>query len=165
LDGQAYFEVEANLLYADENPARLLYVANGRRLIDQTTLSAGNARRKLTAEYVAGGDAGRNRRYEWGDNVVSGGNAGRPKTVPAPPERNEDFPDYRELQLEPNFYLYWEYLLSYKYALRMTEQRGLADAWFAKAMAIGRQAETVSIAASAGRIKAPDTWQEQLGLN
>jgi hypothetical protein len=31
-------------------------------------------------------------------------------------------------------------------------------------MAIGKAAEAVSIAGSAGRMKAGDTWQDQLGL-
>jgi hypothetical protein len=49
LDGREYFETEAHHLYTDAAPARLLYVGNGRRLIDQTLLTAGNARRRRGA--------------------------------------------------------------------------------------------------------------------
>lgn len=175
LDGQGYYEVEASLLYTDGYPARLLYVSNGKRFIDQSFISGGNASRRPTSDYITAGDARRGRRLEWGDNAVSGGNAGRNKGVPlnpqtgiqespSPPEASDDFPDYRELKLEPNFYLYWEYLLTYKYALRLTGQPHLADSYFAKAAAIGRAAEVTSIAGSAGRMKAPPSWQEELGL-
>ena len=162
LDGQEYFEVEGALLYTDAAPARLLYVGNGRRVIDQEVISGGNAGRRLTPDYVTGGDADRDCRVEWGDNTVSGGNAGRAPA--APPEADEDYPDYRELRLEPNFYLYWECLLSSKYALRMTDTPGLSESWLNRALVYGRAAEVVSIAGSAGRKKAPDTWQEQLGI-
>jgi len=164
LDGQGYYEVEAQLLYTDENPARLLYITNGKRLIDQPVISGGGASRRPTPDYITGGDARRGRRLEWGDNIVSGGGANRPNVIPPPPEAAEDFPEYRELSLEPNFYLYWECLLTYKYALRLTGQPQLADSYMAKAMAIGRDAELVSISGSAARVKAPDTWQEELGL-
>jgi len=171
LDGHEVFSVEAGLLYTDASPARLLYVSNGKRFIDQTVISGGNASRKPAPHYITGGNADRARRIEWGDNVVSGGNADTPRTgsgnsvsVPPPTEASEDYPEYRDLELEPNFYLYWEYLLSARYANRLTDQPGLADAWFAKALAIGRAAEAVSLAGSSGRRKAPDTWQEQLGL-
>jgi hypothetical protein len=163
LDGQEYFEVESVLLFTDEAPARLLYVGNGKRLIDQTGLSAGNAGRKPSPDYFTGGDAGRGRRYEHGDNSITGGNAGR--TAPLPPaETAEDFPDYRGLRLEPNFYLYWENLLSAKYALRLTDKPDLSMTYFNKAQAIGKAAEAVSIEHSAGRRTAPPTWQEELGL-
>ena len=172
LDGHVYFKVEAGLLFTDAAPARLLYVSNGRRLIDQPVLSGGGSRRRPAPDYITGGDARRNRRIEWGDNTVACGGAGSRRvagedgTVAAPPpaEAGEDFPDYGELRLEPNFYLYWECLLSAKYALRLTGQPGLADSWFAKAMAFGNAAEADSLAASAGKKTAPATWQEQLGL-
>ena len=194
LDGHEYFEVEAGLLYANARPARLLYVSNGRRFIDQTVITGGSARRqpapgyaadsrgrrRPTADYIAGGDAERPRRLEWGDNVVSGGSAAsRAKwirrtdsddeaafewNVPPPPEEAEDFPDYREPRMEPNLDLYREYLLTSKYARRLTDQPGLADVWLQKALVIGRAAEVISAAGSAGRRKAPDSWQEQLGL-
>jgi hypothetical protein len=165
LDGQGYFEAEAELLYTDESPARLLYITNGKRFIDQKIISGGNARRPFAPEYITGGDARRVYRHEWGDNVVSGGNAKRSAVIPPAPEESEDFPEYRDLRLEPNFYLYWEYVLASKYALRLTGQPELANSFFAKAAAVGRAAETVSIAGSAGRIKAAESWQEQLGLN
>jgi len=171
LDGHEVFVVEAGLLFTDASPARLLYVSNGRRFIDQTVVSAGGAARRPTPDHITGGDAGRARRLEWGDNVVSGGNADTPRagtgsgiSVPPPPESAEDYPEYRGLQLEPMFLLYWEYLLSARYAQRLTDQPGMADAWLVKAAAIGREAEAVSLAGSSGRRKAPDTWQEQLGL-
>ena len=160
LDAQEYFEVEANLLYTDASPARLMYVSNGRLLADQAVISGGTAGRRLAGAYITGGDAGRARRWEWGDNLISGGNAGRG----APVLSTDDFPDYRELRLESNFYLYWENLLSAKYALRLTDTPELAVMYFNKAAAIGRAAEVVSIKRSAGRIKAADTWQEALGL-
>ena len=160
LDEHEYFEVEANLLYTNVSPARLLYVSNGRLLADQAVISGGNARRRLTGVYITGGDAGRVRRWEWGDNLISGGNAGREPPVLS----TDDFPDYREQRLESNFYHYWENLLSAKYALRLTDTPDLAVVYFNKAAAIGRAAEVVSIKRSAGRIKAADTWQEALGL-
>jgi hypothetical protein len=188
IDDQEYFEAEARLLYTDtascrmcgrcrpeqrgrrirpshrrsrcKAPVRLLYVSNGRRLSDQTVMSAGNARRKLTDDYVTGGDADRIRRHEWGDNILFGGNARRKK--PSPPV--EDFPDYREMGLEPNFYLYWENLLSAKYALRLTDKPDLSALCFNKAQAIGRAAEVASIANSAAKMKAPPSWQEEMGL-
>jgi len=173
LDGHELFAVEAGRLYTSVSPARLLYVSNGKRFINQAVISGGNASRRPTLECITGGDAGRARRYEWGDNIVSGGDAGTPRvmgadgsiTVPPPPEADEDYPEYRKLEgLEPNFYLYWEYLLSAKYAQRLTGQPGLADACLAKAIAFGRAAEAASLAGSSGRRKAPGTWQEQLGL-
>ena len=166
LDGQGNFEAEANLLYTSERPARLLYVSNGKRFIDQDVISAGSSSRRPTPDHVTGGDARRTCRLEWGDNIIYGGSAypGRPSVIPPPPEASDDFPEYRELRLEPNFYLYWEYLLTYKYALRLTGQPGLADSYMAKAMAAGRAAELVSVSGSAGRYKASDTWQEELGL-
>jgi hypothetical protein len=94
------------------------------------------------------------------DNILSGGNARRKE--PAPP--SEDFPDYREPSLEAGFYLYWECLLSAKYALRLTGKPDLAFTFFNKAQAIGRAAEAASIANSAARVKAPPSWQEELGL-
>ena len=107
---------------------------------------------------------------EWGDNILSGGNARR-GAVPVPftdavsiPEEDEDFPDYRELRLEANFYLYWECLLSAKYALRLTDRPGLAGEFYAKAQAAGRAADAISREQSAGRRKAAPTWQEALGL-
>lgn len=177
LDGQEYYKVEASVLFTDAAPARLLYVSSGKRFIGfwkrervngkwvvkMEAASGGGASRRLTPEYISGGDGRRGRRLEWGDGFISGGGGSR-KVTP-PPEAFEDYPDYRALPLEPNFYLYWECLLSGKYALRMTDQPGLADAWLAKAMAYGRAAEVVSIAGSAGRKKAPGTWQEDLGLN
>ena len=163
LDGQAYFEVEFSLLYTDDAPARLLYVSNGWRLIDQTSLRAGNARRPLMANYFTGGDCRRNCRYEWGDNSIFGGSAAR--AIRYPPEAAEDFPDYREPRLEPHFYLYWENLLSAKYALRLTDKPDLSLVFFNKAQAIGRAAEVISITHSAGRRAAPPTWQETLGLS
>jgi len=185
LDAQEYFEVEANLLYVNAAPcrhcgrcqrynrprrsscrhrckarARLLYVSNGKRLADQAVVQGGNARRVLTDGYVTGGDADRIRRHEWHDNLLSGGNARRKAPAPS----SEDFLDYREMNLEPNFYLYCENLLSAKFALRLTERPDLAAAFFNKAQAIGRAAEVTSIAGSAARIKAPPSWQEELGL-
>jgi len=173
LDGQAYYEVEGDLLYTDATPARLLYVSNGRRLIDQPVISGGNARRRPAGAYVTGGDAGRVRRYEAGDNFITAGGASSKRiygingsiTVAPPPEADEDFPDYREQHLEPNFYLYWENLLSSKYALRLTDKPDLSMAYFNKAMAIGKAAELVSVQHSAGKRKAADTWQEELGLS
>ncbi len=164
LDEQEYFEVEAHLLYTDAAPARLLYVSDGRRLIDQATLSAGNGRRRPGPDYVTGGDARRNARYEWGDNIVTGGNAARTGSIAPPPEAGEDFPDYREPRLEPNFYWYWENLLSSKYALRLTDKPDLSAAFFGKAQAVGKAAELVSIERSASRKTAAPTWQEELGL-
>jgi len=172
LDGQAYFEVEGRLLYTDGTPARLLYVSNGRRLIDQVFVSAGGSRRPLVPSYYTGGNADRARRHEWGDNIITGGNALSERisgedgslTVAPPREADEDFPDYRELRLEPNFYLYWENLLSSKYALRLTDKPDLTMVYFNKAIAIGRAAEVVSIQHSAAKRKAADTWQEELGL-
>lgn len=160
LDGQEFFKVEGALLYTDTTPARLLYVSNGRHLANQKEITGGNARRKRTSEYISGGDATRSRRYEWGDNVISGGNAKR--KVPVPPA--DDYPDYREQRLEPNFYLYWENLLSSKYALRLTDKPDISMVYFQKAQAIGRAAEVVSLAGSAARKKAAETWQEELGL-
>ena len=77
LDGHAYFEVESVFLFTDAAPARLLYVSNGKRLIDQGALAGGGARRQPTSDYFSGGNARRDSRYEWGDNIVTGGNAGR----------------------------------------------------------------------------------------
>jgi hypothetical protein len=165
LDEQEYFEVEAHLLYTDAAPARLLYVSDGRRLIDQTLLAAGAARRRPRPDYMTGGDAGRSRRWEHGDNFISGGDAARPNAIAPPPEADEDFPDYRELLLEANFYLYWENLLSAKYALRLTDKPDLSTAYFNKAMAAGRAAEIVSMERSAARKTAAPTWQEELGLS
>ena len=164
LDGREYFEIEAGVLYTDAAPARLLYVGNGRQLRELQSLHGGNARRRLTDSYLSGGDASRDRRYEWGDKLLSGGNAQR---VPPqqPPEDGEDFPDYRDLRLEPNFYLYWECLLSAKYALRLTDKPDLAIVYFNKAQAIGRAAEAVSREQAAGRRKAAPSWQEELGLS
>ena len=170
LDAHEYFEVEGGLLYTDARPARLLYVSNGRRFAGQKAISGGSARRRPTDDYITGGDAGRNRPIEWGDNVVFGGNASSSfhqaggSGEAAPPEAAEDFPDYRGLRLEPNFYLYWEYLLASKYARRLTDQPGLADVWLQKALAIGKAAEAVSAAGSAGARMAPPSWQEELGL-
>ena len=164
LDGKEYFEIEADTLYTDAVPAVLLYVGNGRRVVITPPVSGGNARRKPTPDYCSAGDAGRNRRLEWGDKMITGGNAGRSNAVPRPPELDEDFPDYRELRMEPNFYLYWEWLLSSKYALRLTDQPNLSAAYFNKAAAIGRAAETVSYEQAAGRRIAAPTWQEELGL-
>jgi hypothetical protein len=104
------------------------------------------------------------RRYEHGDNIVVGGNWTRSNTIPPPPEADEDFPDYRELRLEPNFYLYWENLLSAKYALRITDKPDLSMVFFSKAQAVGRAAGIVSVERSAGRKTAAPTWQEELGL-
>jgi hypothetical protein len=163
LDGQEYFEVEANLLYTTAAPARLLYISNGRRFIDQTSLAAGAARRPPPPAFVSGGDARRACRYEGGDNIVIAGTASRP-APPPPPEESEDFPDYRNLDLEPNFYLYWENLLSAKYALRLTDKPDLSVLYFNKAQSIGRAAQTISIQHSAARRTANPTWQEKLGL-
>jgi len=176
IDDHDYFEVEGGLLYTGERniqkrpkclyrrtekkPIRLLYVSNGRRLSDQAVVSGGNARRKPMGDHVTGGDSDRVRRYEWHDNVISGGGAKR--KVPLPPD--EDYPDYREMRHEPNFYLYWENLLSSKFALRLTDKAELSIAFYNKAQAIGRAAEVTSISLSASRIKAPETWQEELGL-
>ena len=180
LDGQVPFEVEGPLLFTDAAPARLLYVSNGRYWCDQEVISGGDRGRNPDpiAEYLSGGDANRHRRMELGDNVVSGGGAGRPvfawqewedeagrhRGSHRPEVLNEDFPEYRVLELEPGFYLYWECLLSAKLALRVTDKPGLADSWLAKAMVIGKEAATASIAASSGRVKPAPTWQEELGL-
>jgi len=171
LDGHELFAVEAGMLFTSARPARLLYISNGKRLYNQTVILGGDASRPPTPDYVSGGNADRARRHEWGDNVVAGGNAdtvrievGDGIQTPSPPEAAEDYPDYRTLELEPNFYLYWEYLLSARFAQRLADQPSLADSWFAKAAMIGGAAEAISLAGSSGRRKAPDTWQEQMGL-
>jgi hypothetical protein len=164
LDGRGYFETEARILYTDAAPARLLYVSDGRRTVDRIVIRGGDARRRPGPDYFSGGDADRKRRYEHGDNFVTGGNADRPPVIAPPPEAFEDFPDYREPDLEPNFYLYWETMLPAKYALRLTDKPDLAMVYFNKAQAIGRAAETVSAERSAARRTAPVSWQEELGL-
>ena len=165
LDRREYYEIEGGLLHTDAKPARLLYVSNGRRLTDQTELSAGGAFRKPSRDYICGGDAERGRRREPGDNIVTGGNWLRPAVIEPPPEAGEDFPDYGELSLEPNFYLYWECLLSSKYALRLTDKPELSMVYFNKAMAAGMEAEAVSKEQAAARRVAAPTWQEELGLS
>jgi hypothetical protein len=167
LEGRAYYKVEGGLLYTDASPARLLYVGNGRRpYVPDGEASGGGARRGAANAYLAGGDANSGRRAEEDDQVIYGYARRGPdgSTVGPSPEAAEDFPDYRELSLEPNFYLYWEYLLTARYAMRLTDRPGLADAWLAKAQAIGGMAESVSRGQAAGRRVAPLTWQEQLGI-
>ena len=160
LDGQEYYKVEGNKLFTDADPARLLYVSNGKQFIDQEFISGGNARRPYYEDYITGGNARRNYRIEQGDNFISGGSAKERRFTPS----EDDYPEYRALRLEPNFYLYWECLLSSKYALRLTDKPDLSVIYFNKAIAIGRAAEAISAAGAAGRKKAPDTWQEELGL-
>jgi hypothetical protein len=164
LDGQTYFEVEADLLYTDAQPARLLYVSNGRRLIDQTVLSAGGPNRPRTRDYITGGGPFRANRYEWGDNIVIGLGPQSPQPVP-PPEASEDFPDYRQLDLEPAFWLYVENMLAAKYALKISDKAELATLYINKAAAVGRSAAETSIAASAARRPAQKSWIKKLGLS
>ena len=175
LDGQEYFETEGLLLFTGASPARLLYVSNGKYFGGRSTeletvvlngepvraVSGGSGKREPCAGYISGGDGKRDRRAEAGDGVLSGGNG---KRNFAEEEPAEDFPDYRRLELEPGFYLYWEYLLSSKYALRLTDKPDLSVVYFNKAAAAGKAAETASVSRSAARIKAPPTWQEELGL-
>ena len=173
LQGQEYFEVEASVLYTDAAPALLLYISNGRRLIDQPVMQGGGSRRGLSwneQDYIWGGDARRSRRHcPHEDNTVTGGGAGRPThtsppEAPPPPEAEEDFPDYREMKLEPNLLLYWEYLLSSKYALRLTDKPELSMLYLNKAQAIGMAASAITSEQAAARRTAQPSWQESLGL-
>jgi hypothetical protein len=164
LDSQVYYEMESCFIYSNERYVRLLYITNGKRLIDQTSLSAGNAFRRRNQDYFTGGNAGRIFRYESGDNIVTGGNAERPDPIP-PKEAEEDFPEYEELRLEPLFYLYWEKMLSSKYAMRITDKPDLHLAFFNEAQLAGQAAADTSVAQAAARKKAPQTWTEELGLS
>jgi hypothetical protein len=163
LDAQEFFRVESGLLYCNTPVARLLYITNGKRLIGQTSLSAGNASRRRPDEYITGGDAQRNNRFEEGDNIITGGNASRTTPVP-PPEASEHFPDYQELRLEPQFYHYWEKMLSSKAAMRFTDNPNLHVTFFQEAALIGQEAAQTSIAQSAAKRKAPAPWADELGL-
>ena len=162
LDGREPFKVEGPILYADADPARLLYVSNGRVFYcPGGTVSGGNAFTRRDPDfYLSGGDADSHRRRERGDPVLGGGSASREPFV----ESADDFPDYRELRLEPNFYWYWECLLTAKYASRLKDEPGRADIWLAKAIAVGRDAQAASRQKAAGRRVAAPTWQEELGL-
>jgi hypothetical protein len=170
LQDDDYFVVEGAFLYTDNPRAKLLYITNGRRLIDQAIVNGGNARRSLTSDYFTGGDARRNDRYEWGDNFLSGGNASRPFATAAqplpspPPEAFEDFPDYRELHLEAQFYIYFEKMLSSKYALKLTDKPDLHMAYYQEALAVGKNSAQASKSQSAAKRRAPKLWAEELGL-
>jgi hypothetical protein len=163
LEDKAYFVLEGGLLYTASPAPALLYVSNGRRLIDQTEVSGGGAFRRPGSEYFTGGDASRNRRYEQGDNILCGGNAERTPPVP-PPEAAEDFPEYAEVRFEAQFYLYWEKMLSAKLALKITDKPDLHLALFQEAAAISQNAQQASIAQSAAKRKAPALWADELGL-
>jgi hypothetical protein len=174
LDGKAYFKVEGELLYTDAVPARLLYVSNGRQFyVRERFISGGNAQRRPFPNYVSGGDSRRNRRIEHGDGYVCAGNAETLQyedpegnvTGPPHPAAGDDFPEYYEPDMEPNFWLYLEFLLSSKYAARLTDKEEIAAMWFAKAREIGRTAQAVSLEQAAGRRVAAQTWQEELGIN
>jgi hypothetical protein len=166
LEGREYFELEGFLLYTDAAPARLLYITTGRRmrrtLDTPPVIAGGDAGRNPHSppEHITGGDAGRAHRVHHADGAADGGDAERG----APPDPADDFPDYWTLHLEPAFYLYWENLLSAKYALRLTGKPDLSAYFFNKAQAIGKQAQTTSAARSAARRIPAPSWQEQLGL-
>ena len=162
LNGREPFKVEGAILYTDADPARLLYVSNGRVFCCPAgTVSGGNAFSHRDPDfYISGGDANSRRRWEPGDSVMHGGGASREQF----PESADDYPDYRELRLEPNFYWYWECLLTAKYASRLEDEPGRADIWLAKAVAVGRDAQAASRQKAAGRRVAAPTWQEELGL-
>jgi hypothetical protein len=169
LGGGALWEVEERVLHTDADPAVLLYVRNGRKLYfpPGEIWTGGNAGRGRVTQIISGGDAFRHRRLEAGE-MVSGGNAFTPRPGQAnwpPPPNTEDYPDYDELKdMEPNFYLYWECLLTALYAGRLAEKPGLAEVWVARAHAAGRGAVAASRAQAASRRPSPRTWQEELGL-
>ena len=174
LDERVYYKVEGKLLFTDARHARLLYVSNGRKFyVPGGYLTGGHSKRKTSVndvctDYVTGGDSRRDIRFEWGDAFISGGDYERNSLFLPPPDwpedADEDFPEYDILDFEPNFLLYWEYMLSSRYAARLTDQVQLADLWFAKAAMIGKRAQVVSLQQGAGKKTAPDTWQEALGI-
>jgi hypothetical protein len=164
LDDNEPYRIEADILYTDAKPARLLYVSNGKRFVTPTGMDGGGAQRGLSAVCISGGTFGRGRRFETGDVLINGGDVHRTPPAP-PPEASEDFPEYNELHLEANFYLYWVNLLASKYAIKLTDKPDLSTTFFQKASAIGAAAKEDTIVRSAPRKKAKQTWAEELGLS
>jgi hypothetical protein len=159
IDDQEYFEVEPRLLYTGAASCRTCggcppqrHDAHRRGRFRRPFQ---RCKRRVRLLYVSNG-----RRFA-GQTVITGGSVRRKE----PSSPVEDFPDYLELNLEPNFYLYRENLLSARYALRLTDKPDLSVLYFNKAQAAGGAAEVTSIAHSAARVKAPDSRQEELGLS
>jgi hypothetical protein len=173
LEEGAYFVVESDLLYTDAETAALLYITNGKRLIDQEIVTGGplyasgttgGAKRGPKAPYFSGGDARRRARYEAGDNILVGKKHPTVPPIPTPLSWDEDFPEYQALGLDPQFFVYWEKMLSAKYAMKVTDKPELHTAFLQEAAMIGQGASQASIAQGAAKIKPPALWADALGL-
>jgi len=164
LSGKAYYIIEGSYLCTNEDKAELLYVSNGR-------VFSGNI--NVTAAPDVGEDANFTS-YPGGvdeddiipDEVINPGDIEELENEDDKnnPRADDDYPDYKALDMEPKFWELLEMSLAAKFAIKNTQQPRLHDTLMQKALLIKNDAIKSTKSIVTAKKESNPWWADTLGL-
>jgi hypothetical protein len=169
---QADYRIEGLVLQCRYDTVNLLYVSNGKRVVDFNEVPTATGFNEAFENYINGGDAKTMHRLMPGDNGIHGPDAkwfkahtqGQ-KIVPPPGKyADEDYPEYEEVPFEPLFYQYWKNILAAELSIPISDKPELYNQFYSIAQRAVEEAEAATKDMAAASRKPAPTWQEKLGL-
>jgi len=163
LSGKAFYIIEGGYLCTNENNAELLYVSNGKifpKNITKTAVSKPGAEDVSFVNYPGSPEED----DIAADEIISPGDIQEDSLENETPPADDDYPDYKALDMEPKFWELLEMSLAAKFAIKNTQQPRLHDTLMQKALLIKNDAIKSTKSIVTAKKDSNPWWADTLGL-